>query len=213
MAERTVEDLLREEYFVLLPEMAAVRQELEAEVRYSLLPLTTKLSRYEQIVVSSRVKDCESALQALRRRQEGGTFDPDRADPYTLTTLRDLAGVRVLAFPSARRLEADDRVRQRFPSWDSDPILDGATGELVASKYDGYCNASARVRGELQIVPMLIGLFWQVEHSTMYKPSPELKGVSQSLEMRQRGSDVLQALGAFEQEFERLLLRDPFNKP
>lgn len=152
-------------------------------------------------------------MQALRRRQEGGTFDPDRADPYTLTTLRDLAGVRVLAFPSARRLEADDRVRQRFPSWDSDPILDGATGELVASKYDGYCNASARVGGELQIVPMLIGLFWQVEHSTMYKPSPELKGVSQSLEMRQRGSDVLQALGAFEQEFERLLLRDPFNKP
>jgi hypothetical protein len=59
---------------------------------------------------------------------------------------------------------------------------------------------------------MLVGLFWEVEHSTIYKPSPQLKGVSQSLEMRQRNSEVLKALKAFEEEFERLVQRDPLRK-
>lgn len=59
---------------------------------------------------------------------------------------------------------------------------------------------------------MLAGLFWQIEHSTTYKPAPQLKGVVRSLEMRQRTSDVLRALRAFENEFERLVRRDPLDK-
>lgn len=54
---------------------------------------------------------------------------------------------------------------------------------------------------------MLIGLFWELEHSTIYKPSPELKGIGASLEMRQRTTDVLKALKQFEEEFDRLLRR------
>ena len=60
---------------------------------------------------------------------------------------------------------------------------------------------------------MLIGLFWQIEHSTIYKPSPQLKGVVRSLEMQQRTSEVLKALKAFEDEFERLVRRDPLSRP
>jgi ppGpp synthetase/RelA/SpoT-type nucleotidyltranferase len=80
IAQRTVEDRLREEYFLLLPKTRRVLEELEAEVRHCLLPLSGRLDKYERVVVTSRIKDCESALEALRRRQEAATFDHDRSD-------------------------------------------------------------------------------------------------------------------------------------
>lgn len=213
MAERTIEDRLREEYFLLLPDIRRVLAELEAEVRYCLLPLSSTLNKYERLVVVSRVKECESALEALRRRQEGATFDTDRFETYSLGALNDLAGVRVLAFPRSRLIDADQSVHRRFSSWISDPVPSAKPGEEpLAFKYHGYCSASATVRGEIQVVPVLTGLFWEIEHSIIYKPSPELKGIEQSLEMQQRTNEVLSALRSFEDEFERLVQRDPLKK-
>jgi hypothetical protein len=210
MADRTVEDRLREEYFTLLPDVRRVLEELEAQVRHCLLPLASKLEKFERLIVTSRIKDCESALAALQRRQEGVLFDTDKADAYTLTALNDLAGVRVLAFPRSRLVEADRDLRQRFASWISDPIpAAGKNEKILALKYHGRCSASVKFNAELQIVPMLIGLFWEVEHSTMYKPTPHLKGMMRPLEMQQRTDDVVEALIAFEDEFEYLMLRDP----
>jgi ppGpp synthetase/RelA/SpoT-type nucleotidyltranferase len=71
---RTIEDRLREEYFDLLPEIRRVVEHLEAEVRYLLPPIRREFRRDEQVVVTSRVKDCESAVDSLRRKQEGATF-------------------------------------------------------------------------------------------------------------------------------------------
>jgi hypothetical protein len=214
MPERTVEDRLRDEYFRLLPDARRVAEELEARVRHCLLPISLELDNYERLVVTSRIKDCESAVEALRRRREGATFDPDRSDSYTLTALPDLAGVRVLCFPRNRWIEANDLLRKEFSSWTSDPVTaGGASFETIAFKYHGYCEVSTKIRGELQLVPMLIGLFWQVEHSAIYKPSPQLKGVLLKLEMQQRTSAVLQALEAFEDEFEKALrTNDPLGR-
>jgi ppGpp synthetase/RelA/SpoT-type nucleotidyltranferase len=195
--ERTVEDRLREEYFDLLPDIRRVVDELEAEVKHCLVPISLRLDKYERLVVTSRVKECESALDSVRRRQEGATFDSGRPELYSLASLNDLAGVRVLAFPHRRLAEADRKLRQRFPTW---------TANL------GYCEASDRIRAEFQIVPMLTALFWEVEHSVIYKPSPLLKGVARSLEMQQRTRDVFAALKAFEDEFASLLRRDPLAK-
>jgi hypothetical protein len=128
-------------------------------------------------------------LGALRRRQESRLFYSDRADSYSLTALNDIAGVRVLAFPRNRWIEADKNLRSRSPfsSWNSDPIPAGdESSEPLAFKYYGYCSRNSQVRAELQIVPMLIGLFWEVEHSAIYKPSPELKSGVELPEMRQR---------------------------
>lgn len=200
--ERTIEDRLREEYFVLLPEIRRVVEQLEAEVRYHVLPITKGLETYERLVVKPRIKECESAVDALRRRQEAATFDHDRPGLYTLADLNDLAGIRVLVFPRSRLTEVDEVLRNRTPftSWNSDPVEDD--GELTASTYYGYCNPSDRIKGEYQIVPMLTGLFWEVEHSAMYKPTPKLRGVTRLDEMQQRYREVLKALKAFEQEFE-----------
>lgn len=206
MADRTVEDRLREEYFALLPDIRRVAEHLEAEVRYHVLPISDRLELFEQLVVSSRIKECESAIQKLRRHpgREGATFDPDRADKYTLTDLKDLAAVRVLVFPSGRREEIDAALRAVFPEWTADPFQDDPE-EKLGFKYWGYCPASTNVRGEYQVVSALTGLFWEIEHAAIYKPLPRLRGVAREPGMKERSRAVLNALREFEEEFERLV--------
>ncbi|WP_180538352.1 hypothetical protein [Nevskia soli] len=74
-SERTIEDRLREEYFDLLPDVRRVLDELEADVRHCLVPISIRLDKYEKLVVTSRIKECESALDSVRRRQESPIFD------------------------------------------------------------------------------------------------------------------------------------------
>jgi len=210
MPERTIEDRLREEYFDLLPEIRRVVWQLEAEIRFLTLPILHRLQAHEQLVVKSRVKDCESALKTIARdadkkkedrRSEGRKFDPERSSEYSVLTLPDLAGVRVLVFPNSRLIEVDTALRARLENWESKPVKDD-DGEVLAPKYHGYCEgASSKIRGEYQIVPMLLGLFWEVEHSAMYK----FRAVANSKEMRGRRADVQKALASFEAGIESFI--------
>jgi ppGpp synthetase/RelA/SpoT-type nucleotidyltranferase len=100
MTNRTIEDRLREEYFDLLPEIRRALEELEARVRYRVMPISVQLKRkYEQVVVKSRIKECEGAVDSVRRKLESATLDTAPSGGYSLTSLKDLAGVRVLVFP------------------------------------------------------------------------------------------------------------------
>jgi ppGpp synthetase/RelA/SpoT-type nucleotidyltranferase len=167
--------------------------------------------------VTSRIKECESSIAALQRRQEAATFDPEKGS-YSLTELRDLAAVRVLTFPRSRWREANDCLRHRsarFSSWLSDHVWENEedkTGEPLAFKYYGFCSRNNAICAEIQIVPMLIGLFWQIEHSAIYKPSPQFKGVAAALEMTERRKEVYKALMDFESEFEHLVRQNPLSK-
>jgi hypothetical protein len=214
MFRRTIPDQLREEYFDLLPEIGRVAGYLEAEIRYHTREILQRLQPYEQLVFKSRVKGCESALQSLRRRQEGGTFDAGRPDAYSLLDLPDLAGVRVLVFPRSRLTDVDLVLREVFEGWSYDPVPDGAGG-VLAPKYSGRrTQVSRKVRAEYQIVPMLIGLYWEVEHSAIYKPAPAGKGLKNkaaSEPMEDLNASVVRALLNFEAEFERRKL-DPFER-
>src|SRR5437588_1903803 len=123
MAEpRTVEDQLRSEYPYLLPAMLPTRIEVETEVQHTLLPATLSLDQYERIIVRSRLKDCESAVDALRRRQKFGLFDADQPEQYSLTSLPDLVGVRVLTFPQRCLKEVHETLRPRLSGWVADHI-------------------------------------------------------------------------------------------
>lgn len=55
---------------------------------------------------------------------------------------------------------------------------------------------------------MLTGLFWEVEHSAIYKPDVGLSGIAEHFGMRERTRDVAKALKAFEEQFETLARRD-----
>jgi ppGpp synthetase/RelA/SpoT-type nucleotidyltranferase len=204
MTTRSVEDTLREEYSDLLPDIRRTVGELDARARYAMMPIALGLKlRHEQIVVRSRVKDCESAIGALRRRQEGKLFDQAAPEKYYLKNLPDLAGVRILVFPRQHVDNVKTAMHSAFPSWQADHILDEDGEQVLAWKHNGFCTGSHRVRCEYQIVPMLVGLFWEVEHAAIYKPDRQLMGVSREPLMRERTQVVLAALKDFEEEFVR----------
>lgn len=200
-SQRRVEDALREEYFAILPEIRRALLETETRTRAALLEISLRLRPYERVIITARVKECDSAIDALRRRLPLRLFDP--AVSYTLSALRDLAAVRVMAFPHKRFKECERVLVQTLKDWTPDPVphvvqLDAP----LALKYYGTWNPENRVVSEIQIVPLLVGLFWEVEHSAIYKPSPNLRGVVGSAAVEKSQKDVLAALRAFEMEFE-----------
>lgn len=206
MIHSSVEDKLRHEYFELLPEIQIVAEELETRTRYAVLDVVVNREDYDLIAFKARVKECESAINAVRRRQEGKLFDDSLKDTYTLTSLRDLAGVRVLVFPSSKIDNIVTLLNETFDDWKSDPVQDDSDPpKLVAHKYFGYCHSSNRVMAEYQVVPMLIGQFWDVEHSALYKPAPQLEKIARELKMQQQKEKVYNALTEFVDEFEGIL--------
>lgn len=208
---RTAEDRLRAEYFELIPDMQRTLIALEANVRHYLLPVMIGLKRYEQVRIAARLKKCESAVDSLRRRQEGRVFDPGSLEAYSLSNLRDLVAVRVLVFPSDLREKVHTALLPLLSDWTSDPVPGIEAGDApVARKYHGRCrSASTTLTAELQVVSSLIGSYWEVEHSALYKTSPNLQGVLRSPSMKARQRAVLSALSAFEIEFERLIREAP----
>jgi hypothetical protein len=179
---------------------------LETEVNYLLLPAKLNTDSYARLLVRGRVKDCESAVDSLRRRQEGGTFDSSQPDKYSLSALPDLVGVRILTFPQSCFAAAGEIVTKRIPGWLPDHIEAGNPSDApIALKFHGLWHPDDPFRSEIQIVSLLIGLFWEVEHSAIYKPAPNLRGVARSFAMKSRTAAVLASLQAFEQEFGSLV--------
>jgi len=89
-------------------------------------------------------------------------------------------------------------------SWTPDHLNGlNPTDSPVALKYDGLRNPTDAVKVEVQIVSLLVGLFWEVEHAALYKPSPRLRGVEKSPAMQTKTAAVLAALRDFEEEFDR----------
>jgi ppGpp synthetase/RelA/SpoT-type nucleotidyltranferase len=210
MSIRTAEDFLRDEYFSLLPHIRYAMEELEAEVRHLLVPLGRAQEKHERIVIKSRMKECESAIAALRRREDINDFDRTGVAPRSLKALNDLVGVRVLAFPRCRVLEIDHVLRQRFGDWVADPVPPAPGTETpLALKYHGFCSDHCRVRGEIQVMSLLVGMFWEVEHGALYKPGERLRDIELSLKMQHRNADVVRAIYAFETEFEELVATLP----
>lgn len=203
---RTVEDYLRSEYVRLLPVMQRTLTAVETEVRHLLLDLTLGLHRYERVTVRARLKECESAIDALRRRQQYGVFDSDHAEQYSLTALPDLVGIRVLTFPQRRLEEARIALSSRLRGWVADHVsAASAEADAIALKYSGRWKPDDPVRSEIQLVSLLVGLFWEVEHAAIYKPSPNLRGITKSIEMKRKVAAVETALRDFELEFGRLI--------
>jgi hypothetical protein len=209
MAERSIEDRLREEYFDLLPKMVRVAQSFTTEIECLLRLYRNDLASHENLVVKTRVKDCASAIDKLRQlnvtdpsaaRNPGGVFDRDRPDLYSLLLLRDLVGVRILVFPSKRAAQVDTALHGKFRAWKADPIFEG--GQRLAYKYHGLRKRDGvYIPCEYQIASTLVGLFWEVEHSAIYKQSPNLKGLAPLL--KDQTSAVYAALMSFEAEFEQ----------
>lgn len=204
VSQRTVKDHLRSEYAALLPVMQRALIAIETEIRHALLTPILNLLPHERIIVRTRIKDCESAVEALKRRQPYSKFDPARPpESFSLTTLPDLVGVRVLCFPRRRLEEVREMLSLRLTGWRPDHVAgEGPDGEPIALKYDGRWRAEDPFSCEIQIVSLLVGLFWDVEHWAIYKPRPNRRPAAESLVMKEMTAAVVSALDAFERQFE-----------
>lgn len=131
-AERTIEDRLREEYFALLPEISRVAERLEAEIRYLMLPISGGLRGMKDWLSNAGLSPAR-ARWINRRRQETRDFDTNRSEIYTLTSLNDLAGVRVLGFPRNLLAEVDRFITRglRLPDLRSCPSRRRSSGTQV----------------------------------------------------------------------------------
>jgi ppGpp synthetase/RelA/SpoT-type nucleotidyltranferase len=209
MTPRTVEDRLREEYALLSPEIKRVLHQLRTDVTYLLLPVTLSLRHHERIQVEARVKECDSAIDSLRRRQEERVFDKKSPSKYSLTHLPDLVGARVFVFPRSLLDRVHTLVRTRYEDWTSDPVESGTPTKLLARKYHGFCATSVNIRAEIQIMSLLTGLFWRVEHGTLYKPrDAALKGASKKVAIGNRVNRVYAAFDGFENALQLELEND-----
>lgn len=184
--------------------MRKVKELLEAKIRYSLKSLIRNLKPYQRIEIISRVKECDSAVNSLKKRQEGRIFDKERK--YTITDLHDLAVVRVLFFPRNIHENIENKTKE-FLNWTPDPIKHNDSEKTLVSKYYGYIDRKRTIQAEFQIVPMLIGLFWEVEHFAFYKPHTDYKNVVESIEMNESYQNVLSSLEVFQKIFEKILLQ------
>jgi ppGpp synthetase/RelA/SpoT-type nucleotidyltranferase len=209
MTQRTVEDRLRQEYSSLSPEVRRVLLQLQTDVAHLLLGPTLGLKHHERIQIEARAKECDSAIDALRRRQEARQFDEDTPEKYTLTKLPDLAALRILVFPKPRLEEIHQLVRSKYGGWKPDPVQTGTPRKWRAWKYYGHCTTSPNIQAEIQIVPMLTGLFWHVEHDAFYKPrDPVLRGAVNKPIIRERAEAVYDAFEALEAILEQELGRN-----
>lgn len=181
MTPRTIEDRLREEYCSLSPDIKRVMHQLRADVTHLLLPVTLDLDHHERVQIDGRVKECDSAIASLLRRQESRKFDDNKPSQYSLTSLPDLAGLRVMIFPRLLLKEVHTTLLMKYGNWVSDPVISAAPARLLAWKYHGFCTASPEIRAEIQIMPLLTGMFWHVEHGAFYKPRDKtLEGIART---------------------------------
>ena len=51
----------------------------------------------------------------------------------------------------------------------------------------------------------MIGLFWQVEHAALYKPSLELKGIEEYYPVLKERENIYNAFSKFEKRFEEIV--------
>ena len=206
---RTIEDSLREEYFRIIPLLERIYGHAEAYLLNILLSFRDAQQPYDKIELKKRIKSCDSAIDALRRRQEARLFDCEKENSYSLLQLHDLVGFRILAFPRALLESINSKIFSELEGWHSDPVYADEQKELLYMyKYDGFLRQNDPVAIEIQVMPMLIGLFSDVEHDALYKPKEEYKNINRALEMRQLKEEVVKSLNAFESAFERYVLRD-----
>ena len=100
-------------------------------------------------------------------------------------------------------------IRDKYSEWTSDPVRTGTPPRFRAWKYHGFCSTGSRVRAEVQVLPMLTGLFWQVEHGAFYKPrDPILRGAASKPVIRERTDRVYDAFDELEDVLERELRRN-----
>jgi len=203
MINQQATDRLRREYFHLLPQMQKLKILLEANIKWHFKSFAYELKKYQRLEFESRIKECDSAIESLRRKKhKQGERDFDDSQSYSLKDLKDLIGIRILVFPVSLITEAGEVITSKFRNWETDHEKHG---DVQILKYDGFLDEDKKIRCEIQLVPMLTGMFWEVEHSALYKPHPKYKNVKEDLKLKRLYTEILNKFAEFEKTFEEVV--------
>lgn len=199
-SEKSIINTLRDEYYNILPSLEAANTQINLEISCLLKVIICDLKPHQRIRVITRIKECESAINALRRRKESRTFESN--GDYSLKTLPDLVGARILYFSNDIRTEIDTKLKNHFKGWAENPIKIKVSenNSIDIMKYYGKFD-KYEFNSEYQIVPMLISSFWDIEHALLYKPHPNHKSIKNSVFMKVKYNKVIKSLYEFEAEF------------
>ncbi|HCE5426388.1 TPA: hypothetical protein NHH99_001086 [Legionella pneumophila] len=171
-----IEDKLKIEYVDLEDKLYQLMKKVEFRYTNILEELLFNEEKYKKIEICSRVKTCLSSIASLRRRQEGGEFDDNIK--YSILDLKDVIGVRIAVFPHDLLKIIDEKVKNNIGN---NLTKEDHDDEFKIFKY--YYNED-NISVEIQVVPILISKFWDVEHSVYYKPDFRVAHVSASLVMK-----------------------------
>jgi hypothetical protein len=85
--EQKVISQLRAEYFDLFPVLEKLHGKFSLDINCALKECIINLKNHQKIEIHTRIKDCDSAVNALRMDQEMNCFKSDVE--YTLKDLND----------------------------------------------------------------------------------------------------------------------------
>lgn len=166
-----IESQLQLEYLKIANKLYKAQEYIEIEIKHTIKTQLLKAVHANKILISSRVKDCNSAIISLKKKEEGRVFRDNKQ--YSITQLNDLIGIRVSVFP----LTLLELVKTPLLDYlDSNFEKQFQTDHTTIEKYDiykyrGIHNQFSEFKCEIQLIPMLISKFWDIEHDVFYKPA------------------------------------------
>lgn len=204
---KDLESNIRKSYHELLPVLKKIESLLVSKVQWYLRSEKFNLKEYERISVESRIKSCDSSLEKLVKKypapgQEGSNIRRyiNTSNDFSLDKLSDLVGIRILVFPSSKILRIQKIISREF-SWKLDPEF-----FAFGSQFQGRLRGCKKIGCEIQIIPMLIGKFWDVEHFVRYKPHPSYRfRIKNDTEINDLSKDIYELLENFQVRFCDLL--------
>ena len=152
-----IEKWIQEEYKNLRPALNKLRKKVKKEIRTCLSDFTQSLEPWQRIEIRSRIKECNSAIDSLRKRNF-----------HTLNDLVDLVGIRIVVFPASLAEKVEGVLIDYFKTLVPDHYF-YAKNEIAFRKYNGLTDDTTKIKCEIQIMPEILYSLVEVEHDFFYK--------------------------------------------
>ncbi|MBU3955132.1 hypothetical protein KJ633_01590 [bacterium] len=164
--ENNVINLLRGEYDSNKEKYYKLLSHSKTTVKNILKNLIINSKAFEQIEVVGRIKTFERCIAKLKKAKEANYLD----DEVKLAEITDIIGIRILTFPNKYiekiiEIIKKDIVGYKISKEDNKEEIDFYK-TYITSTLTGFEN----IQVEIQILPYLLGKYWDIEHELIYKP-------------------------------------------
>lgn len=159
---------LRSEYDNQINKMNGLLDYYKTEIEYLIRELKLNCKKFEKIEFSSRIKTFESCITKLKKKNEANVL----TEEAKLSEVKDLIGIRMLVFPNDYIEVIKRLIMRKHNKFTIEEIDEDKKKECDFIKFFVYFNIEKfnHILVEIQILPYLLGKYWDIEHSLIYKP-------------------------------------------